>query len=125
MTGDYPVSGFKGRPKRHLIWIRCSNGTCFSHESGLEVNEAGKKVFHQPGTFFAGSVVSPFKAATAELMGQYQKLRKKISQGAGFIITQLGFDAVNFMRYCSLLKALTMICRSSATFTSCPMGQRG
>ncbi|HPF21674.1 MAG TPA: methylenetetrahydrofolate reductase C-terminal domain-containing protein [Syntrophomonas sp.] len=105
MTGDYPVSGFKGRPKPTFDLDSVQVMELVSRmNQGLEVNEAGKTVFHQPGTFFAGSVVSPFKASEAELMGQYQKLRKKISQGAGFIITQLGFDARKFHEVLQFVK---------------------
>jgi methylenetetrahydrofolate reductase (NADPH) len=50
----------------------------------------------QPTEFFAGAVVSPFKATEAELMAQYYKLQKKITSGARFIITQLGYDARKF-----------------------------
>ena len=97
MTGDYPTSGFAGRPKPvfdldpvHVLEL------ISDMNKGLEIKEANKSTFQQPGDFFAGGVVSPFKATEAELMGQYQKLRKKISHGASFIVTQLGFDARKF-----------------------------
>lgn len=93
MTGDYPTSGFKGRPKPvfdldpvHVLDL-ISN-----MNNGLEAGDS-KGGSHQPSDFFAGAVVSPFKATEAELMAQYYKLKKKIDNGAGFIVTQLGFDA--------------------------------
>lgn len=97
MTGDYPTDGFKGRPKPvfdldpvHVLDL------ITSMNKGLEINDAKGTSRHQPGDFLAGAVVSPFKATEAELMAQYYKLKKKITNGAGFIITQLGFDARKF-----------------------------
>ena len=105
MTGDYPVSGFKGRPKPVFDLDSVQAMDLVSHiNQGLEVSEAGKSVFQQPGDFFAGSVVSPFKATEAELVSQYHKLRKKISHGAGFIITQLGYDARKFHEVLQFIK---------------------
>jgi len=94
MTGDYPVSGFEGRPKPvfdldpvHILdLISRMNG-------GLEIPAGKGTAVQQPADFFAGAVVSPFKASEAELMVQYYKLQKKIDHGASFIVTQLGFDA--------------------------------
>ncbi len=45
---------------------------------------------------FKGCVVSPFKTTEAEQVWQYAKLLHKISAGANFIITQLGFDFLKF-----------------------------
>ncbi|HPT69107.1 MAG TPA: methylenetetrahydrofolate reductase, partial [Syntrophomonas sp.] len=107
MTGDYPTSGFAGRPKPvfdldpvHVLELIANMN------KGLEVTEANKSTFQQPGDFFAGSVVSPFKATEAELMGQYQKLRKKISHGASFIVTQLGFDARKFHEILQFIRGI-------------------
>ncbi len=97
MSGDYPTSGFKGRPKPvfdldpvHVLEL------ITAMNSGMENQEAGKMTVHQPSDFWAGCVVSPFKAMEAELMVQYYKLNKKITAGAGFAVTQLGFDARKF-----------------------------
>ncbi|WP_054693677.1 methylenetetrahydrofolate reductase C-terminal domain-containing protein [Syntrophomonas palmitatica] len=97
MTGDYPVSGFKGRPKPvfdldpvHVLEL------ISGMNQGLEN--------HKPGDFFAGAVVSPFKAAEAELMAQYYKLKKKIDKGANFIVTQLGYDARKFHEVLQFIK---------------------
>lgn len=43
-----------------------------------------------------GVALSPFKRLESELMMQYYKLHRKISTGANFIITQVGFDARKF-----------------------------
>ncbi|WP_054029950.1 methylenetetrahydrofolate reductase C-terminal domain-containing protein [Desulfatitalea tepidiphila] len=56
-----------------------------------------------PDPFFAGCAVSPFKQTEAETFAQYAKLCRKVSAGARFIITQLGYDARKF-------KELVQIC---------------
>jgi methylenetetrahydrofolate reductase (NADPH) len=42
--------------------------------------------------FFAGAAVSPFKYTEASQLQQYYKMEKKIRCGAGFLITQVGWD---------------------------------
>jgi len=97
MSGDYPVSGFRGRPAPvfdldpvHVLQLisEMNRGLSYPGVKGI--------VRHQPGDFFAGAVVSPFKATEAEQMTQYYKLKKKIAAGAQFIVTQLGYDARKF-----------------------------
>lgn len=109
MTGDYPVTGFKGRPKpvfdldpvQALELITDLNG-------GLEYPGIKGTIKLQPTDFFAGAAVSPFKATEAEMMIQYYKLKKKIQGGAQFIVTQVGYDArkyhelLQFMRLSGL-----------------------
>lgn len=96
MTGDYPVSGFKGRPKPvfDLDSVQVMDLVA-NMNKGLDPDNTGNLI-HKPSDFFAGGVVSPFKASEAELLTQYYKLSKKVNQGAGFIVTQLGFDARKF-----------------------------
>jgi len=97
MSGDYPVSGYRGRsapvfdldPIHILQLISDMN-------RGLEYSGIKGIIRHQPSDFFAGAVVSPFKATEAEQMVQYYKLKKKIDAGAQFIVTQLGYDARKF-----------------------------
>ena len=97
MTGDYPTQGFAGRPKpvfdldsvNTLKLVDNLNNGC-SRPSNRGPN------LLQATEFFAGAVVSPFKATEAEVMAQYYKLQKKIASGARFIITQLGYDARKF-----------------------------
>jgi len=97
MSGDYPVSGYKGRPAPvfdldaiHILQFiaEMNRGLAYSVMKGV--------VRHQPSNFFPGAVVSPFKATEAELLAQYYKLKKKILAGAQFIVTQLGYDARKF-----------------------------
>jgi len=97
MSGDYPVSGYQGRPAPvfdldpiHVLQL------ISDMNKGLEYPGIKGVVRQKPSDFFAGAVVSPFKAMEAEQMAQYYKLRKKIAAGAQFIITQLGYDARKF-----------------------------
>jgi len=105
MTGDYPNSGFKGRPKPvfdldsvHVLDLIANMN------KGLESRESKGIVYQQPSDFLAGGVVSPFKATEAELLVQYYKLKKKINNGANFIVTQLGFDARKFHEVLQITK---------------------
>ncbi|SDF02527.1 methylenetetrahydrofolate reductase C-terminal domain-containing protein [Sporomusa acidovorans] len=90
MTGDYPVQGYAGNAKpvfdfdavHALRLIAKMNDSTYSKLT--------------PTHFFAGAVVSPFKSTEAETMAQYYKLHKKVASSAGFIITQLGYDARKF-----------------------------
>ena len=97
MSGDYPVSGFRGRPAPvfdldpiHVLQL------ISDMNRGLEIPGPKGTVRHRPSDFFAGAVVSPFKATEAEQMIQYYKLAKKIAAGAEFVVTQLGYDARKF-----------------------------
>jgi len=97
MSGDYPVSGYQGRPAPvfdldpvHVLQL------ISDMNKGLKYRGIKGDIIHQSSHFFAGAVVSPFKATEAEQMAQYYKLKKKIAAGAQFIITQLGYDARKF-----------------------------
>ncbi len=97
MSGDYPVSGYLGRPAPvfdldpiHVLQL------IEDMNRGLEYQGIKGNVRHQPSDFFPGAVVSPFKATEAEQMAQYYKLKKKIAAGAQFIVTQLGYDVRKF-----------------------------
>lgn len=93
MTGDYTVSGFKGRPKP-VFDLDPSNTLQLITEmnKGLEIPGIKASAFNKPSDFFSGAAVSPFKSTEAEQMVQYYKLKKKIEGGAQFIVTQLGYD---------------------------------
>jgi len=106
MTGDYPTSGFKGRPKPvfDLDSVHVMN-LIASMNKGLEIREPKGITNHQPSDFLAGNAVSPFKATEAELLVQYYKLKKKITNGASFIVTQLGFDARKFHEVLQISKS--------------------
>jgi len=107
MTGDYPMEGFKGRPKPvfdldpiHILEL------IEKMNQGLEVTTSQGMTRHQPADFFAGSVVSPFKTLESELLGQYYKLKKKINYHSRFIVTQLGFDARKFHEVLQYIRML-------------------
>jgi methylenetetrahydrofolate reductase (NADPH) len=97
MSGDYPVSGYQGRPAPVFDLDPIHSLQLISDMNrGLEYPGVKGNVRHQPSDFFPGAVVSPFKATEAEQMLQYYKLKKKIDAGAQFIVTQLGYDARKF-----------------------------
>jgi methylenetetrahydrofolate reductase (NADPH) len=94
MSGDYPRSGYGGAPKPvfdldpvHLL------GLIREMNQGRQADAPKGAARLKPTHFFAGAVVSPFKQLEAEQMGQYFKLKKKLEAGAGFIVSQLGYDA--------------------------------
>lgn len=106
MTGDYPATGFKGRPKPVFDLDPVHVLDLISRMNlGLESTDTKGKA-HRPGDFFAGAVVSPFKATEAELLVQYFKLAKKISTGAKFVVTQLGYDARKFHEVLQFVKSI-------------------
>ncbi len=97
MTGDYPVSGYLGRPAPVFDLDPIHTLQLISDMNrGLTYPGIKGNVRHQPSDFFPGAVVSPFKATEAEQIVQYYKLKKKIDAGAQFIVTQLGYDARKF-----------------------------
>jgi len=97
MSGDYPVSGYLGKPAPVFDLDPIHTLQLISDMNrGLTYPGLKGDVHHQPSDFFPGAVVSPFKATEAEQMVQYYKLKKKIAAGAQFIITQLGYDARKF-----------------------------
>lgn len=109
MTGDYPVTGFKGRPKpvfdidpTHVLEL------IEEMNQGLEYPGMKGTIKHQPSDFWAGAAVSPFKGTEAEQMVQYFKLRKKIASGAQFIVTQLGYDARKFHEVLQFMKLFNL-----------------
>jgi methylenetetrahydrofolate reductase (NADPH) len=56
---------------------------------------------------FKGCAVSPFKSMESEQVWQYEKLKRKISVGADFVVTQLGYDIRKFdelIKFCSFAR---------------------
>ncbi|PKN10702.1 MAG: methylenetetrahydrofolate reductase, partial [Deltaproteobacteria bacterium HGW-Deltaproteobacteria-7] len=97
MSGDYPASGFQGRPAPVFDLDPIHTLQLISDMNrGLTYPGIKGNIIHQTSDFFPGAVVSPFKATEAEQMVQYYKLKKKIAAGAQFIVTQLGYDARKF-----------------------------
>jgi methylenetetrahydrofolate reductase (NADPH) len=93
MTGDFPVAGFRGRPMPvfDLDSVQLLE-LASDMNRGLAVHTRTGERREQPAHFVSGCCVSPFKYTRGEVYGQYQKLEKKIAQGATYAITQLGYD---------------------------------
>ena len=93
MSGDYPKTGYGGAPKPVFDLDPITLlGLISELNNGRVVSKSGCKTL-KAMRFFAGVAASPFKALEAEQMGQYYKLRKKLTAGARFVVSQLGFDA--------------------------------
>ncbi|MBM3957022.1 MAG: methylenetetrahydrofolate reductase, partial [Gemmatimonadetes bacterium] len=96
VTGDYPLDGFAGAPRPVFdtdsvglleMMRRMNQGLPTSGRTG----ERGSGRL-QPTAFYPAATVNPFKRREDELVPQFRKLVKKVSVGARWIITQLGFD---------------------------------
>ncbi|NIA09051.1 MAG: methylenetetrahydrofolate reductase [Nitrospiraceae bacterium] len=95
LTGDYPRYGFMGnaKPVFDLDSVQVLGMVSEMNQGfGLDPRAPYGGVKLAPMHFYAGCVVSPFKRLESELVPQYLKLRRKIAAGAGFVISQLGFD---------------------------------
>jgi len=99
MTGDYTSYGFKGRAKPvfdldsvHVLGLV----TSMNHGHIVNGGAPGGGATLPPSRFFQGAVISPFKAVEAEARAQYAKLRLKLAAGAGFLVTQVGYDVRKF-----------------------------
>ena len=91
LSGDSPVTGFHGQAS-----------PVFDIDS---VGLLKLLTEVQGGNFFPGAVVSNYKRLESEVMPQYFKLAKKIATGAGFLINQIGYDALKMdelLRYMEL-----------------------
>jgi methylenetetrahydrofolate reductase (NADPH) len=98
LTGDYPVSGFRGQalPVFDLDSVSLI-AMLHAMNEGLEVTRPNGKSESLPKTrFFIGCAVSPFKLQERELLPQYFKLARKIQCGAQWVIPQLGYDMRKF-----------------------------
>jgi methylenetetrahydrofolate reductase (NADPH) len=94
MSGDYPKDGYGGAPKPVFDLDPITLlGLISELNKGMEVPKPGGKTTLKSARFFTGVAASPFKALEAEQMGQYYKLRKKLTAGAKFVVSQVGFDA--------------------------------
>ncbi|NMC18951.1 MAG: methylenetetrahydrofolate reductase [Thermogutta sp.] len=98
LTGDYPVTGFGGRPTG--VFDLDSVGLISllaAMNRGLEIpGRKGGPERLRPTAFYLGCAVSPFKRHERELVPQYFKLVRKIAAGAQWVITQLGYDMRKF-----------------------------
>ena len=94
MSGDYTVSGYCGRAKPVFDLDPAQLlGLIGALNEGLTLTLQRSTTTLEPTHFYAGAVVSSFKALESEQMGQYYKLKKKLEAGARYVVTQVGFDA--------------------------------
>ncbi|MDD5457984.1 MAG: methylenetetrahydrofolate reductase C-terminal domain-containing protein [Phycisphaerae bacterium] len=63
-----------------------------SNMNNAEYIKAKTDALDKVHQFFIGAAVSPFKYTESSQMQQYYKMEKKIKSGAGFLITQVGWD---------------------------------
>ncbi len=98
LTGDYPGKGFGGQGAP-VFDLESVNAIKLLQQLSERIIESG-----DPDGFFIGCAVSPFKSTEAECFVQYNKLFRKISAGAQFVITQLGYDARKFAELMGMLQ---------------------
>lgn len=93
LTGDAQKEGFggKSKPVYDLDSVLILS-LLKAMRQGIEYNLGPRAVHSTPFNFFGGAVVNPFKVREPDQMMQFYKLLLKISTGAQFIITQLGFN---------------------------------
>lgn len=102
LTGDYTGKGFGGQGApvfdmdSVLLLCQLSMLNSKSHEETPS------------NLFFQGCAVSPFKWTEPESCVQYYKLCKKISSGAQFVITQLGYDVRKFQELMQFFKMVNI-----------------
>lgn len=98
LTGDYPVTGFGGRPTG--VFDLDSVGLISllaSMNRGFKIpNRKGGLERLPPTSFYIGCAASPFKRHEHELVPQFFKLIRKIAVGAQWVVTQLGYDMRKF-----------------------------
>jgi methylenetetrahydrofolate reductase (NADPH) len=92
LTGDYPRHGFSGVAKP-VFDLDSVQALRFIHELGQGFHYTHRPLSIEPLPFYAGCVVSPFKRQEAEQVFQYVKLVLKVSSGAAYVVSQMGFDA--------------------------------
>jgi methylenetetrahydrofolate reductase (NADPH) len=95
VSGDYPVEGFNGLAKP--VFDVDSVGLLELYrdlgEAAAARATADGVASPEAHTFFLGCAVDPHKRLERDLVPQYLKLALKARAGAGFVITQVGYDA--------------------------------
>jgi methylenetetrahydrofolate reductase (NADPH) len=107
LTGDKPIEA-KGVFELESIGL-LNLITCLNNAALIK---AKPEVLRSVQRFFAGAAVSPFKYNEESQLQQYFKMEKKITAGAKFLITQVGWDwkkSVELMRYLSETKLDTPV----------------
>ena len=88
LSGDYPMSGYKGVAAPVFDIDSVGLLRMFS-----DMNEGRGDGSTGATDFFLGCVVTNHKRYEREVVPQYLKLRKKVENGARFVINQIGYDA--------------------------------
>jgi methylenetetrahydrofolate reductase (NADPH) len=93
LSGDYPAGGWKGAaaPVFDIDSVGLLRMLSDMNE-GLEIAQPGGPELERT-QFFPGAVVTNHKRHEREVIPQYLKLRKKIENGARFVINQIGYHA--------------------------------
>ena len=95
LSGDYPISGYQGQASAVFDIDSVGLLKMISEmNAGLRISVGQKKKDQvlRNTSFFLGAVVNNHKRYEHEVMPQYFKLKKKIENGASFIISQIGKD---------------------------------
>lgn len=102
LTGDYSGQGFggQGAPVFDIDSVQLQILLSILNDRIVESGD--------PEDFLTGCAVSPFKYTPAESYCQYAKLCRKVSAGAGFVITQLGYDAAKYMELLHMLRYMKL-----------------
>jgi methylenetetrahydrofolate reductase (NADPH) len=107
LTGDYPTPGYLGVPKPVFdLDSTTLVGLISDLNKGLEVPTMKGTARLKPTHFFQGAAASSFKSLESEQMAQYYKLKKKLTAGAQFIVSQLGYDFRKFQELLYVVKLL-------------------
>ena len=86
ISGDYPVEGYGGLSRPVFDLDSVSLLAMYA--------EMGREAVGDPnGGFFLGCGVSNHKLLESEVLPQYLKLEVKVRSGAGFLISQVGYDS--------------------------------
>ena len=102
LTGDFTGKGFGGQGAP-VFDLDSVNLTLMLRLLNDRLIASG-----DPDGFFTGCAVSPFKATQAESFAQYAKLCRKVTAGAQFAITQLGYDAGKFAEIIQVLHSMNL-----------------
>jgi len=102
LTGDFTGKGFGGQGAP-VFDLDSVNLTLMLRLLNDRLAASG-----DPDGFFTGCAVSPFKATQAECFAQYAKLCRKVTAGAQFAITQLGYDARKFAEIIHVLHSMNL-----------------
>ena len=108
LSGDFPVGGYQGHASGVFDMDSVGLLKMYSEmNSGMRVNNGNPTRRMESTRFFLGAVVSNHKKHEREVVPQYLKLIKKIENGAGFIVNQIGYDSRKqdeLLRYLHLRK---------------------